>query len=277
MLWQKGKAMDLRDKTIIITGSSSGIGEEAAIQLAQAGAKVCLIARRAEELQRIQKAIQAQAAGQAFIYPADITDPVQLKACVTLILAEHQKIDVLVNNAARSIRRPILDSLDRLHDYERTMQINYFAAVNMTLHVLPHFLEYGAGHIVNISTMSTQVPIPLFSAYLASKSALESFSRSLSMELKDKGIDVSIVYFPMVRTPMSSKTAIYKHMKMLDTPTAAGWIVKAITQKSYRISSKTGLVANALLNTVPTWMMNLSRPLFQRMDKRLKNKLEADL
>lgn len=97
------------------------------------------------------------------------------------------------------------------------------------------------------------------------------------MELKDKGIDVSIVYFPMVRTPMSSKTAIYKHMKMLDTATAAGWIVKAITEKSYRVSSKTGLVANALLNTVPAWMMNLSRPLFQRMDKRLKNKLEADI
>lgn len=268
--------MDLSNKTILITGASSGIGEQAAIQLAQAGAKVCLIARRAEELQRIQKAIQEQA-GQAFIYPADITDPVQLKACVTLILAEHKKIDVLVNNAARSIRRPIVESLDRLHDYERTMQINYFAAVNMTLHVLPHFLENGAGHVVNISTMSTQVPIPLFSAYLASKSALESFSRSLSMELKDQGIDVSIVYFPMVRTPMSSKTAIYKHMKMLDTPTAAGWIVKAIEEKSYRVSSKAGLVANALLNTAPTWVMNLSRPLFQFMDKRLKNKLEADL
>lgn len=268
--------MDLSNKTILITGASSGIGEQAAIQLAQAGAKVCLIARRAEELQCIQKAIQEQA-GQAFIYPADITDPVQLKACVTLILAEHKKIDVLVNNAARSIRRPIVESLDRLHDYERTMQINYFAAVNMTLHVLPHFLENGAGHVVNISTMSTQVPIPLFSAYLASKSALESFSRSLSMELKDQGIDVSVVYFPMVRTPMSSKTAIYKHMKMLDTPTAAGWIVKAIEEKSYRVSSKAGLVANALLNTAPTWVMNLSRPLFQFMDKRLKNKLEADL
>ena len=267
--------MDLSNKTIIITGASSGIGEEAAIQLAQAGAKVCLIARRTEELQRIHSVIQAQA-GQVFIYPADITDSAQLKTCIALILAEHQKVDVLVNNAARSIRRPILESLDRLHDYERTMQINYFAAVNMTLHILPHFLENGAGHIVNISTMSTQVPIPLFSAYLASKSALESFSRSLSMELKDKGIDVSIVYFPMVRTPMSSKTAIYKHMKMLDTPAAAGWIVKAIEGKSYRVSSTAGLVANALLNTTPTWMMNLSRPLFQLMDKRLKSKLKTE-
>ncbi|KYQ82243.1 short-chain dehydrogenase [Acinetobacter sp. NRRL B-65365] len=267
--------MNLSNKTIIITGASSGIGEEAALQLAQAGAKVCLIARRAEELQRIQAKIQAQG-GDVSIYPADITDQEQLEACVTQILSAHDKVDVLVNNAARSIRRPILESLDRLHDYERTMQINYFAAVNMTLHLLPHFMKNGAGHIVNISTMSTQVPIPLFSAYLASKSALESFSRSLSMELKDKGIDVSIVYFPMVRTPMSSKTAIYKHMKMLDTPAAAGWIVKAIERKSYRVSSKAGLVANALLNTTPTWMMNLSRPLFQLMDKRLKSKLKTE-
>jgi short-subunit dehydrogenase len=267
--------MNLSNKTIIITGASSGIGEEAALQLAQAGAKVCLIARRAEELQRIQVKIQAQG-GDVSIYPADITDQEQLEACVTQILSAHEKVDVLVNNAARSIRRPILESLDRLHDYERTMQINYFAAVNMTLHLLPHFMKNGAGHIVNISTMSTQVPIPLFSAYLASKSALESFSRSLSMELKDKGIDVSIVYFPMVRTPMSSKTAIYKHMKMLDTSAAAGWIVKAIKGKSYRVSSKAGLVANALLNTTPTWMMNLSRPLFQLMDKRLKSKLKTE-
>jgi len=267
--------MNLSNKTIIITGASSGIGEEAVLQLAQAGAKVCLIARRAEELQRIQAKIQAQG-GDISIYPADITDQEQLEACVTQILSVHDKVDVLVNNAARSIRRPILESLDRLHDYERTMQINYFAAVNMTLHLLPHFMKNGAGHIVNISTMSTQVPIPLFSAYLASKSALESFSRSLSMELKDKGIDVSIVYFPMVRTPMSSKTAIYKHMKMLDTPAAAGWIVKAIERKSYRVSSKAGLVANALLNTTPTWMMNLSRPLFQLMDKRLKSKLKTE-
>ncbi|ENU91971.1 hypothetical protein F971_03064 [Acinetobacter vivianii] len=267
--------MNLSNKTIIITGASSGIGEEAALQLARAGAKVCLIARRVEELQRIQVKIQAQG-GDVSIYPADITDQEQLEACVTQILSAHDKVDVLVNNAARSIRRPILESLVRLHDYERTMQINYFAAVNMTLHLLPHFMKNSAGHIVNISTMSTQVPIPLFSAYLASKSALESFSRSLSMELKDKGIDVSIVYFPMVRTPMSSKTAIYKHMKMLDTPAAAGWIVKAIEGKSYRVSSKAGLVANALLNTTPTWMMNLSRPLFQLMDKRLKSKLKTE-
>ncbi|WP_109439897.1 SDR family NAD(P)-dependent oxidoreductase [Acinetobacter haemolyticus] len=265
--------MKLKGKTIVLTGASSGIGEQAAIQLAILGAKVCLIARRAEELERVQTIIHEQG-GQAWIYPVDITQEDNAKQCVEQILTEHVKVDVLINNAARSIRRPITQALDRLHDYERTMQINYFAAVRLTLSFLPHFLANRNGHVVNISTMSTQVPIPLFSAYLASKSALESFSRSLKMELGDQGIDVSIVYFPMVRTPMSSKTTIYKHMRMLDTSTAAGWLVKAVQQRPYRITSTSGAIANALLNTAPDTVMKLTRPLFRLMDRNLERKLE---
>lgn len=266
--------MDLNGKTIVLTGASGGIGEQAAMQLAQAGATVCLIARRADELQRVQQNI-IQTGGKVSIYPADITQDEQAQQCIAQILADHPRVDVLINNAARSIRRPITQALDRLHDYERTMQINYFAAVRLTLGFLPHFLANGSGQVVNVSTMSTQVPIPLFSAYLASKSALESFSRSLSMELSDKGIKVSIVYFPMVRTPMSSKTAIYKHMRMLNTQAAAGWLVKAVQEKPYRVTSPTGAIANALLNTAPATVMHLTRPLFRLMDRRLASKLKT--
>ncbi len=264
--------MSLNGKTIILTGGSSGIGEQAAIQLASLGAKVCIVARRSDELERVQNIIQQQG-GQAWIYPVDITKDDDAQQCIEKILSEHKTVDVLINNAARSIRRPIMEALDRLHDYERTMQINYFAAVRLTLALLPHFLANGHGHVVNVSTMSTQVPIPLFSAYLASKSALESFSRSLKMELRDQGINVSIVYFPMVRTPMSSKTKIYKHMRMLDTETAAGWLVKAVQDKPYRVTSTSGAIANALLNTAPNTVMNLTRPLFKLMDRRLEKKL----
>lgn len=264
--------MNLHGKTVILTGSSSGIGEQAAIQLASLGAKVCLVARRTDELERVQNIIQ-QHGGQAWIYPVDITIDKDAKACIEKILTEHIKIDVLINNAARSIRRPITEALDRLHDFERTIQINYFAAVRLTLALLPHFLANGSGHIVNVSTMSTQVPIPLFSAYLASKSALESFSRSLKMELGDKGIDVSIIYFPMVRTPMSSKTVIYKHMRMLDTSTAARWLVKAVQQKPYRVTSTLGAISNTLLITAPNTIMNITRPFFHLMDQRLAKKL----
>ncbi|MHA3982093.1 SDR family NAD(P)-dependent oxidoreductase [Acinetobacter venetianus] len=264
--------MNLNGKTIILTGGSSGIGEQAAIQLASLGAKVCIVARRSDELERVQNLIQQQG-GQAWIYPVDITKNYDAQQCIEKILSEHKTVDVLINNAARSIRRPIMEALDRLHDYERTMQINYFAAVRLTLALLPHFLANGHGHVVNVSTMSTQVPIPLFSAYLASKSALESFSRSLKMELGDQGINVSIVYFPMVRTPMSSKTKIYKHMRMLDTDTAAGWLVKAVQEKPYRVTSTSGAIANSLLNTAPNTVMNLTRPLFKLMDRRLEKKL----
>lgn len=266
--------MNLNGQTIILTGASSGIGEQAAIQLAQAGATVCLMARRRDELERVQHIIQQQG-GKVSIYPVDITHNEQVQDCIARILAEHPKVDVLINNAARSIRRPITQALDRLHDYERTLQTNYLAAVRLTLGFLPHFLANGSGQVVNVSTMSTQVPIPLFSAYLASKSALESFSRSLSMELADQGIKVSIVHFPMVRTPMSSKTTIYKHMRMLDTATAAGWLVKAVCKKPYRVTSPTGAVANALLNTAPDTIMRLTRPLFRLMDQRLAGKLKT--
>ncbi|MES2919113.1 MAG: SDR family NAD(P)-dependent oxidoreductase [Pseudomonadota bacterium] len=265
--------MSIAGKTIVLTGSSGGIGEQAAQQLARAGATLLLVARREDELQRVQGAIAA-AGGRAFIYPCDLTDAADLEATAARLLAEHPRIDVLVNNAARSIRRPILEALDRLHDYERTMQINFFAAVNLTLKLLPRFLEQGQGQVVNISTMSTQVPIPLFSAYLASKSALESFSRSLSAELGDRGLAVTVVYFPMVRTGMSNKTAIYQHMRMMDAEKAAGWIVRAVDERPARVSSPVGTLGSVLLTALPGPVLELTRPFFRRMDQKLAAKLK---
>ncbi|WP_414430386.1 SDR family NAD(P)-dependent oxidoreductase [Alcanivorax sp. IL3] len=171
--------MKLKGQTIVLTGASSGIGAEAAKIMARRGATVCLVARREEQLREVQELIEADG-GCAFIYPCDLSDNVAIDACAARILAEQPRIDALVNNAAHSIRRPIEQSLDRLHDYQRTVQLNYIGAVAMTLKLLPRFLEQGHGHVVNISSLSTQVPIPLFSAYLASKSALESFTRSLA-------------------------------------------------------------------------------------------------
>lgn len=266
--------MSIQGKTILLTGSSSGIGAEAARQLARQGATVLLVARREDELREVQASITA-AGGRAFIYPCDLTNEAEVTALVARVLAEHPGLEVLVNNAARSIRRPITEALDRLHDYERTMQINYVAAVNLTLKLLPHFLARGRGQVVNISTMSTQVPIPLFSAYLASKSALESFSRSLSAELGDRGIAVTVVYFPMVRTEMSGKTAIYKHMRMMDSEKAAGWIVKAVDERPARVSSPLGAVGSVLLTALPGPVIELTRPFFRRMDRRLAAKLRG--
>jgi len=267
--------MDIHGQTIVITGASGGIGAVAAKKLAGLGARVCLLARREDELRQVQQDIQA-AGGQAWIYPCDLADPAALDQCANAILREHPRIDVLVNNAARSIRRPITEALDRVHDYERTIQLNYLGAVRLTLRLLPRFLEQGSGHVVNISTLSSQIPIPLFSAYLASKTALESFTRSLVAELEHKGITATVVYFPMVRTPMSSKTSIYKHMPMMNLDRAADWIVTAVLKRPARITSPVGTLGGIAMAALPGLVTRLTQPLFRQMDKRLKQKLEQD-
>ena len=260
--------MSLDGHTVVITGASSGIGAQAARQIAERGATVCLLARRAEELDQVRDSITS-AGGSAHAYPVDLTDPDAADAVIKQLLDEHPRIDVLVNNAARSIRRPITESFDRVHDFERTIDINYLAAVRLTLGLLPRFLEQGNGHVVVSTSMSTQIPIPLFSAYLASKSALESFARSLSAELGDRGITTTIVHFPMVRTEMSTATDIYAAMPMMSPRKAAGWLVKAAESRPARVTSVTGRLGELGMATAPGVLTAATRPLFRRMDAAL--------
>src|SRR5699024_9305860 len=255
-------------QTIALTGSSSGIGREAALQMAAKGAHVCLVARRENELNIVQQQIQAQG-GTASIYPCDLSDKGAIAACAEHILAEHSIIHALVNNAAHSIRRPIEASFERLHDYERTVQLNYIGAVAMSLALLPRFVEQGYGHLVSVSSLSTQIPIPLFSAYLASKTALESFTRSVQAELGHKGISTTVVYFPMVRTPMSSRTKIYKYMPMMSVDKAAQWLVKACEKKPASVTRPLGRLSSALLAVTPGPATRWPQPLFRGMDKAL--------
>jgi len=265
--------MNLQGMTIVLTGGSSGIGEAAAHQLARRGARLCLVARRVEELERVQRAIEA-GGGRCQIYPADLSRPESIDDCAEVLLREQPRIDVLVNNAARSIRRSIRESLDRVHDYERTMQLNYFGALRLTMRLLPRFLEQGRGHVVNSSTMSAQLPIPLFSAYLASKAALDSFSRSLVAELGHKGVAVTTIYFPMVRTPMSSRTKIYQAMPMMPVEEAGGLIVKAIEKRPARISAPLGTLGGLALAALPGPVTRWSQTLFRGMDKQLQRRVE---
>ena len=260
--------MSLAGQTVVVTGASSGIGAHAARQMAKRGATVCLLARRADELEQVRDLITS-AGGTAHVYPVDLVDADAADAVIKQLLADHPRIDVLVNNAARSIRRPITESLDRVHDYERTININYLAAVRLTLGLMPRFLEQGHGHVVVSTSMSTQIPIPLFSAYLASKSALESFARSLSAELGNSGITTTIVHFPMVRTEMSTATEIYQAMPMMSPRKAARWLVKAVESRSSRVTSITGRVGELGMATAPGVITAVTRPLFRRMDASL--------
>lgn len=258
----------LAGQTIVLTGASSGIGAEAARKLARLGATVCLLARREDELASVAADITF-AGGSVHTYAVDLSDAEQSAAVITQLLADHERIDALVNNAARSIRRPIVESVDRMHDYERTMAINYFGAVRLTLGLLPRFIQQGHGHVVISSSMSTQIPIPLFSAYLASKSALESFVRSLVAEQGSAGISATTIYFPMVRTQMSGQTAIYQAMPMMSADKAANWIVKAIVDKPTRISSLHGALSEIGMAATPGILTAGLRPVFRRMDQTL--------
>jgi short-subunit dehydrogenase len=260
--------VSLDGRTVVITGASSGIGAHAARQMAQGGATVCLLARRAEELEQVRDRITS-AGGSAHVYPVDLVDAEACDAVIKQLLSDHARIDVLVNNAAHSIRRPVTESLDRVHDYERTINLNYLAAVRLTLGLMPRFLEQGHGHVVVSTSMSTQIPIPLFSAYLASKSALESFARSLSAELGDRGITTTIVYFPMVRTEMSTATEIYQAMPMMSPRKAARWLVKAADARPPRVTSLTGRFGELGMATAPGVITAVTRPLFRRMDASL--------
>ena len=203
-------------KIIMITGSSSGIGKAAAVQLGAAGAIVLLVARGVEELESVRSEIVA-AGGRAHAYPTDLTDFDELDALVAKVLDQHGHLDVLVNNAGRTIRRKVEHSQDRFHNFERPKQLNYFAAIRLVMGFLPSMRERESGQIINISTWSVQVRPARFSGYTASKAALEAWSDCVQGEVVNDGIVFTTIRMPLVRTPMIAPTRAYKHIAGADT------------------------------------------------------------
>jgi short-subunit dehydrogenase len=209
------------------------------------------------------------------IYRADLSVIEEAEACADRILAEHAAVDVLVNNAGRSIRRPVTASFDRFHDYQRTMQLNYFAAVRLTQKFLPGMLERRRGQVVNVSSLSVQVATPQFAAYVASKSALEGFSRCLAIEMVGRGVAVSLISYPLVRTAMTAPTAIYRYVPMMDVETAGGWIVRAIDSRP-RVGPTFGDAWGAATLLLPTATTELTGRAFRFIGRRLQRRAERD-
>ncbi len=227
---------DLSGKTVVVTGASSGIGEATAKRFAAAGAHVVLVARRAEELERVAAEIADAHGVAATAVTCDLSDTEAVTALGERIVAEHGPIAVVVNNAGRSIRRPITESFDRLHDFERTMALNYFGPVALSLAILPSMIEAGSGRIVNVSTWGTRAPSPLFAAYTASKSALDAFGRSVNTDLSGSGVSVGSVHIPLVRTPMIVPTqGEYRGVPSLSADEAAGLVFRACAGSSSRV------------------------------------------
>ncbi len=228
---------DLRGKVVMVTGASSGIGEHATRRLVREGATVLVVARSAEELERLSGEIAASGAeGSARPYPCDLTDLDAIDALVETVLADHGQVDVLVNNAGRSIRRSAELSTDRFHDFERTMQLNYFGAVRLIVNLLPAMRDNGGGQIINISSAGVQVRTPRFSGYLASKAALETFSDAVQGEALHENIRFTTISMPLVKTPMISPTAHYDSFPALEPEQAGELIVEAVAGRPRRVA-----------------------------------------
>jgi NAD(P)-dependent dehydrogenase (short-subunit alcohol dehydrogenase family) len=230
----------VRDKVVVVTGASSGIGRATALKLAEAGARIVLVARGEEKLVETRKEIEAMG-GKAFTYAADVSDMASCDALVARVLKEQGGCDYLINNAGRSIRRGVANSFDRFHDFERTMQLNYFGALRLIMGFLPKMIERKSGQIINISSIGVLSNAPRFSAYVASKSALDSFSACAASEFVDKNISFTTINMPLVRTPMIAPTKIYENVPTLSPDEAAGLVVQAIVHKPVRIATRLGI------------------------------------
>src|SRR6476661_4666427 len=229
----------LSGKHVLITGASSGIGRATALKVAAAGGVPLLVARNVENLEEARAEIVA-AGGTAYVYAADIADMESVERLVERVLADHRNVDMLVNNAGRSIRRSIALSYDRFHDFERTMQLNYFGAVKLIIGLLPVMRERGFGHVVNISSIGVQTNPPRFSAYVASKAALDAFSRVVASEVVGDGVTFTTIHMPLVRTPMIAPTKMYDAFPAITPEEAADMICEAMRGRPKEMGTRIG-------------------------------------
>ena len=240
-------------KVVLVTGGSSGIGLAAAVKFAKAGAITVICARDEAKLAEAKNEILAEAGKEAIVvtYSADIANEESCKAFVEQLTADHGGVDYLINNAGRSIRRAIEASYDRFHDYERTMQLNYFGSLRVTMGLLPGMVAKKKGHVVNISSISVLVNAPRFSAYVASKAALDAWTSCAASEFADQGVTFTTVNMPLVRTPMTAPTKIYDNMPLLSTDEASDLIVQACVDKPVRVATRLGISVELLHAVAP--------------------------
>ncbi|OMB97970.1 epimerase [Mycobacterium colombiense] len=223
-------------KTVLVTGASYGIGEATARSLAAAGASVLVVARSEERLCDLTASINA-GGGRAFAYPTDLTDESAVSALTKQITEEHGPLDIVVSNAGKSLRRSLHDQYDRPHDFQRTIDINYLGPVRLLLGLLPAMRGNGSGHIVNVSSVAVRVaPGPQWGAYQASKGAFDRWLRSVAPELHIDGVDVTTVYFALVRTRMIAPTPLLGSLPGLSPDEAADAIAKAIIERPRTIA-----------------------------------------
>ena len=248
------KPVDLAGKRILITGASSGIGEAAAEQFGRHGATVVVVARRQDLLDAVAERITT-AGGAAISIPCDVSDMDAIDALVADVRNRIGGVDILINNAGRSIRRPLAESLERWHDVDRTMVLNYYAPLRLMRGFTPGMLERGDGHVINVSTWGVMSEAaPLFSVYNASKAALSAASRIAETEWGPRGVHTTLLYYPLVATPMIEPTQAYQGLPALTSEEAAEWMITAARTRPVRIAPRMAIAARALDTIGPRWV-----------------------
>src|SRR3954470_16949050 len=246
--------IDLDGKRVLLTGASSGIGEAAAIRFARLGATVVVVARRRDLLDEVADRILADG-GDALAIDCDLADLDAVDALAARVEKEIGGVDILVNNAGRSIRRPLAESLERWHDVERTMTLNYYSPLRLIRALAPGMLERGDGHIINVASWGVlSESTPLFAVYNASKAALSAVSRVIETEWAHSGVHSTTLYYPLVATPMIAPTKAYTGLPALTPAEAADWMVTAARVRPVRIAPRMAVTARALDTVAPGWL-----------------------
>ena len=241
----------VENKVCVVTGATSGIGLATAHKLVEAGAIVCIAARTQETLDEVANQLQALKKGPVHAYRCDFSNMEDCDAFVKAVLNDHGHVDYLINNAGRSIRRSINLSFDRFHDFERTMQLNFFGSLRLIMGFAPSMLARRKGHVVNISSIGVLTNAPRFSAYVSSKAALDAFSRCAAAEFSDSNVSFTTINMPLVRTPMIGPTKIYDSVPTLSPDDAADLIAEAIINRPKRIATRLGTFAAVLHALAP--------------------------
>ncbi|MGZ5649336.1 MAG: SDR family oxidoreductase [Usitatibacter sp.] len=240
----------VKDKIVVVTGATSGIGEATAYRLAEAGAQVIVVARDPVKAAPVMERIKGMG-GRAKFFSCDLAETADCDKLVAAVLKEFGRCDYLVNNAGRSIRRGIASSYDRFHDFERTMQLNYFGSLRLIMGFMPTMVAQGGGHIINISSIGVLTRAPRFSAYVASKAALDAFSDCASSEFVDNNVHFTTINMPLVKTPMIAPTKLYEHVPTLTPGQAADLVVEAIVYRPVRIATRLGIFGEILHAVAP--------------------------
>jgi len=254
----------LTGKYVVITGASSGIGQVTALKVAQAGGIPVLVARGKDKLEDTRASIEMRG-GQAYVFPCDLSDLEAIDRLCEQISTELPSVDFVVNNAGRSIRRSLRLSQDRFHDFERTMQLNYFGAIRLVMGLLPKMQEQRRGHVVNVSSIGVQTNPPRFSAYVASKAALDAWSNVVASEVVGDGVTFTGIHMPLVRTPMIAPTKLYDRFPTISPAQAADLVIKAMVERPHEINTllgNAGAVAHTMAPKTAFRILNMAYHVF---------------